>query len=576
MSRKINIKDDNIELRYANWLKQAIDLISPKNLYLIAGRGTGKTSDILAERSQDVIYDMPGGSFALVGDSYINLQKNVVKTFLEGWERKGWREYSDRGIGHFVVDRKPPEYYKQPFTRLESHKHVISLFNGCNITLVSMDRPSSGAGNNYLHLFGDEAKYLKESKLKKLTPAIRGDYIRFGHSPFYRGRTFTTDYPDPNSIYEDDWILRMVKNMDKKQIRDILECAFVLNDIRIEYLQAEKENDKSKLKNISKNIERWEARYNKIRTNSTLFYIATSFVNADILTEGYFFEQFDELEPEDYQATILSMKRKLEEGAMFYGNLAEKHFYTDGYNYDYYDRFGLKDNITENCRGLKYLKINEKIELGVDFGNMVSMMIGQEQWPYYRMLKNLFVLPPKFIQELANSFLDFFEPHKYKVIDLYYDRSGNQYRKQKQDLATKLKNAIEKREVNGLVKSTGWKVNLMNIGQGNISHTDEYDLMSDMLGEKNKALPKLWIDQFECKEYKSSLELAPLAKEIGRDGSSRIVKIKKSEKLPVRRLPMESTNMSDAGKYLLCRKKYLDVVKSRRTITFGDPGVRGQ
>ena len=572
MNRKIDLKHDQVDLRYANWLKQTIDLISPKNLYLIAGRGMGKTSDVLAERSMDIVYDMPGGSFAFVGDTYINLQKNVVKTFLEGWERKGWREYSDNKIGHFVIDRKPPSYYKQPFTRLESHKHVISVFNGCNFTLVSMDRPSSGAGNNYIHLFGDEAKYLKEDKLKKLTPAIRGDYIRFGHSPFYRGRTFTTDYPDPNSIYEDDWILRMAKNMDRKKMGLILDCAFILNDIRIEYLKAQQDQDKGRLKNASRSLQRWETRFNKVRHNSTLFYIATSFVNADILTEGYFTEQFEELEFEDYKTTILSMKRNLEKDAMFYGNLSEKHFYSDGYNYDYYDRFGLKDNITENCRGLKHLRSNEKLEIGLDYGNIISMVIGQEQWPYYRIIKDMFVLTPKYIQEIANDFLAFFEPHKRKEIDLYFDRSMNAFRKQKQDIATKIKNAIEKRTLTtGYTQSTGWRVNLISIGQGNISHTEEYDLMHDMLGEKNPALPKLLIDQSEAKEYKSSLELAPLEK----DSRGNIKKVKKSEKLSVRRLPMESTNMSDAGKYLLCRKKYLDVVKSRRTITISDPGLRG-
>lgn len=572
MSRKIDLKHEQVDLRYANWLKQTIDLISPKNLYLIAGRGMGKTSDILAERSQDIVYDMPGGSFAFVGDTYINLQKNVVKTFLEGWERKGWREYSDNKIGHFVVDRKPPTYYKQPFTRLESYKHVISVFNGCNFTLVSMDRPSSGAGNNYLHLFGDEAKYLKEDKLKKLTPAIRGDYIRFGHSAFYRGRTFTTDYPDPNSIYEDDWILRMAKNMDKKQIGLILDCAFTLNDIRIQYLKAEQDQDKDKLKNVARSLERWEVRYNKIRRNSTLFYIATSFVNADILTEGYFLEQFQELEFVDYKTTILSMKRMLEKGAMFYGNLAERHFYSDGYNYDYYDRFGLKDNITETSNGLKYIRTHEKLEIGIDFGNMISLVIGQEQWPNYRVLKDMYVLTPQYIQELANEFLLFFEPHKRKEIDLYFDRSMNAYRKQKQDLATKLKNAIEKRTTtDGITKPTGWNVNLMSIGQGNISHGEEYDLMTDLLSEKNQGLPRLLIDQFEAKEYKSSIELAPLEK----DGKGNIKKIKTSEKFAVRRLPMESTNMSDAGKYLLCRKKYLDIVKSRRPTYVGDPGLRG-
>jgi hypothetical protein len=266
------------------------------------------------------------------------------------------------------------------------------------------------------------------------------------------------------------------------------------------------------------------------------------------------------------------MKRVLEKMAMFYGNLAEKHFYSDGYNYDYYDRFGLKDNITETSNGLKYIRTHEKIDAGIDFGNMISMVIGQEQWPNYRVLKDIYVLTPQYIQELANSFLAFFEPHKRKEIDLYFDRSMNTYRKQKQDLATKLKNAIEKRTTtDGITKPTGWKVNLMSIGQGNISHGEEYDLMTDLLGEKNQGLPKLMIDQFEAKEYKSSIEIAPLEK----DSKGNIKKIKKSEKLAVRRLPMESTNMSDAGKYLLCRKKYLDIVKSRRPTYVGDPGLRG-
>ena len=565
-SRKINIDTSAAELRYANWLKMVIDLVGPKNLYLIAGRGMGKTSDVIAERSQEIIYDMPGGSFAFVGDTYINLQKNVIRTFLDGWERKGWREAEGKKVGHYVVDTRPPAYFKPAYNRLETYKHTISVFNGCNFTLVSMDRPSTGAGGNYIHLFGDESKFLKEDKLKKLTPAIRGDYIRFGHSPYYRGRTFTTDYPDPNSIFEDDWILRQEKNMDPKQISLILDCALVLNEIRIEYLKAEQDRDKERLEKVARKLQRWEDRYRKIRRNSTFFYIATSYVNADILTEGYFIEQYNELEFEDYKSSIISMKRKLEKGAMFYGNLADRHFYADGYNYDYYDRFSLKEEINESSAGLRYIRAHEKLEAGVDLGNMISLVIGQEQWPYYRILKNLFVLPPEWIRQLGDQFLDFFANHKRKELDIYFDRSANQYRRQKQDLASKLKAAIERRGG----KPTGWKVNLMSIGQGNISHTEEYDLMNDMLSENNKALPKLRIDQHECKEYKSSLELAPVEK----DSKGNIKKDKSSEKLPFKRLPMESTNMSDAGKYLLCRKKYLDVVKMRRHTNVGDPVVR--
>lgn len=565
------INNERTELRHTNWLKMVIDMIGPKNLYLIAGRGMGKTSDVLAERAIDVVYDMSGAPMAIVGDTYINLQKNVVKTFLDGWERLGWIEARDGRKGHFVVDSKPPSYFQEPYSRLDSFKHTISTFNGANFTLVSMDRPSTGAGNNYVHLFGDEVKYLKEAKLKKLTPAIRGNYLSFGHSPYFRGRTFTTDYPDQNSVYEDDWILRMVKNMDKKQILLILDCAFVLNDIRIEYARAEQNQEKEAMKNVAKKLERWEARCYKVRKNSTLFYIASSFVNLDILTEGYFFEQYQDLEFEDYKTTILSMKPSLSPGARFYGNLNEKHFYLDGYNYEYYDQFGLKANITEMSRGLRYIHSNEKLEAGVDFGNMNGMVIGQEQWPNYRCLKNMHILSPQWLDDLALKFIEFFVDHTHKELDMYYDRAANSYSKQKQDFATKLKNSIERiTDSSGKRKTTGWKVNLMSVAQRNISHGEEFDLMNDLMKGNAPGLPKLLIDMFECKELKSSLELAPIEK----DSKGNIKKIKKSEKFPIKRLPMESTNYSDAFKYLMCRKKYLDVAKSRRAIKMSDPMLR--
>ena len=47
MSRRtrVNLDDDRVTGQYASWIKMAIDLISPKDLYLIAGRATAKTSD---------------------------------------------------------------------------------------------------------------------------------------------------------------------------------------------------------------------------------------------------------------------------------------------------------------------------------------------------------------------------------------------------------------------------------------------------------------------------------------------------------------------------------------------------
>ena len=98
----------------------------------------------------------------------------------------------------------------------------------------------------------------------------------------------------------------------------------------------------------------------------------------------------------------------------------------------------------------------------------------------------------------------------------------------------------------------------MSIGQGDILHTDEYNLMDVIMGETDRRFPKLHIDMYNCKELKSSLELAPSKKGNDRD---KIQKVKTSEKLAPSRLPMESTNMSDAFKYLMCRDEYLKALR---------------
>ncbi len=561
MARKKIIKADDpgVEFRYASWLKMLIDLIQPKSMFTPLGRGSAKTTDILAERSMDIIYDMPGAPFALVGDTYANLQKNVVKALFEGWQRKGWVE----GV-HYVVDKPPPSHFEQSHANILSYKHIITIFNGCTFTLVSMDRPSSAAGNSYMHIFGDEAKYLKKEKIFKLFPAIRGDYR---NSPFYRGMTFTSDMPNP-WLNEDTWMLDMEKEMDKKQIKQILDTAFILNDIKKEiYFAKQSKNEKAVLL-AEKNYDRWDKRWRKVRKNSIFFYIASSYINADILSAEYFVDALISLGIEEYKVAILSMKAEMEKGAMFYGGLRDKHhFYYDGTNYKRTDQLGLLDNFTPTSADLNYIQHNRALDCGVDFGNMNSMIIGQRQGNTERALKFLYTLTPEWLDELAEQFLDFFAGHKSKVLHMYYDRAGNNYNKAGQDLASELKNAIERRDG----KPTKWTVILKSKNQRNITQVEEFNLVTHMLAETNPKLPHLQIDAYNCEPIKASLSMAPLTK----DSRGRLKKDKKSEKLPLKRLPLESTNPSDAFKYWICKREYLRVVKGQGSGLTATAGVEG-
>lgn len=52
---KVKITNEEAEIRYTNWISLLIELIKPKNLFLIGGRGVAKSTDIIAKRTIDII-----------------------------------------------------------------------------------------------------------------------------------------------------------------------------------------------------------------------------------------------------------------------------------------------------------------------------------------------------------------------------------------------------------------------------------------------------------------------------------------------------------------------------------------
>lgn len=565
MSRRtsVNLDDAFVKPVYANWLTILCDLIQPKDLYLIAGRATAKTTEIIGKRSQNIIYDMPRSQQVMVSDTYTNALKNVVPTLLEGWNREGWKY----GI-HYVTDERPPKHFRTTYKPVELFKHTISLFNGVLMNLGSLDQPSGLAGNSYQHMYGDEARLLKADKLKKLTPAIRGEYAQFGHSVFYRGRTFTTDMPNILDG-DDEWILQHEKNMNLEQVKLALQVALVLNEVKLEYYNALKDGDKQKVESLKKNLIRWTERWIRARKDLTFFYVVSSFVNVDILTEGFFKDSLKALGIEEFKSAILSFKVNITKGEKFYGNLGEHHFYDDGTNNKYYDQFALTDTIEESSLALRYVDHEAKLEGGVDFGDMCSMVTGQPRGSYLYCLKEFYTLAPENEVQLAQKFRNFYKNHKVKILDLYYDRSGNQNSKTKRDWASNLKKAIEYE--NGV--STGWIVNLMSVGQGNITQEDEYNHAKNMMAEGVANLPKLKIDKYQCKNMKSSLELTKIDTRTNAQGSRVLKKDKSSEKLALHLRPMYSTNFSDAFKYFVCRPVWMDLTRYTDSTTGFTAGV---
>lgn len=575
--RKLKITND-VEVRYANWMAQLIAVMQPWSLYWIAGRASAKTVQVLAERVQEVAHDCPGAPFAWVADTYSDLHKNVIPSLIDGLSLLGWMPDT-----HFVINREPPKEWKQRMYNVcTDWRNTMTFYTGFNFTFISLDRAAIGAGRSYVGVFGDEVKYFPEEKFTNLLKAVRGFRVKYGGSVWYRSRTLTTDMPNPNHLGEYDWILKLAKQNDKQRILLALRAGFVYNDTKREYvarlqqyneLKAAARTDPSmrsamadaerQMQLARRTMERWEQRWIKTRRGVSFFFISSSYVNVDILGEDWFNDEFAE-GLEGAACNILSVIPKLEASQMFYCNLSMKNFYADGFLNDVIEQhpFGWE----QDCTVLRYLDPGRPIEAGMDAGNMLSMVFGQQTGHMVRILKELYTLPPQNVRDLADKFLAYFKPHRRKLLKLYYDRSMNNYRQVSTDMASQIKKAIET-DADG--RRTGWTVQLMSLGQGNISSNLEYRFFMDLLpGNLARTLYTLLIDQYNCPNLKSEMEVTRTKTKVNeRDNTTQIVKEKTGDKLPIHRLPRESTNLTDALKYFVLRPDVVRMWQSRSKVS---------
>lgn len=578
MRTSVSPNDPLVQPFFASWFSMIADWVDAKNYYGISGRATAKTTDLQAKRSMRISYNMARAYFAWVADTYENAIGNVRDGLIEGWNRNDWEE----GI-HYVLDERPPRHFEKPYKSPKSYKHTMSIYNGCFFKIVSLAQPSSAAGNSYQHLFGDEVKYFNEDKLKKLTPAIRGEYTRFSESIYYRGRTFTTDMPNPVEG-EFDWILQQKKNMDVEQIKLIISIFVQLNECRKDYFRAVKFQDQLKLKSVERRLVKLQGYYNRARKDSTLFMIGSTFANLEILSLGYFEDTLEGGNIEDFKTAIMSLKPGIKQGLKFYTNLGTHHFFDDGLKLDFIDNYSLHDDFNPIARNMRFEYYDPQLPIsaGMDFGDMISMVTGQERENYIYALKNIFAVPDendKFVSEqsftlnkVAKQFVEFYKGHKNKTLYLFYDRSGNAYQNINRDWANDTKVAIEKA---GKEIGEVWEVDLMSRGQAKIDQAEEYRFMTKYLSEGIAGIPDIRIYSNFNKELKSSLEITKIKVRKNQKGETVIEKNKTSESLPYRLRPMYSTNFSDAFKYWLMRRDWrmLSKKNNSESSTIPDVGI---
>lgn len=521
------------------------DWIDTTNFVSVGGRGVAKSTVILARRSERCVRLMPGAPLAIVANTYSNLIDNIMPAVQNGWKLDGLIE----GV-HYIKGKRPPEQWRRRCSVIvDDYRHVYSFWNGSVLFLGSLDNPSLLAGKSVVHLLFDETKYASDSKAARVMPILRGDAITYGRCHLYGGVTITTDMPDVTEG-EYDWFFRYASEMDPERIIKIVQAASELNRLQLKLLKLNRaaKPDIRKIARIEKRIDYYEEGLLKLRKGQTFFMNISSFVNIDILTVDYARRLYNgALELHEFLKSVLGMRPGVRRDARFYVLFSDRHKYYDG---------TVSGVAAFSSAELRHLDKTRPIDGGMDFGNMLSLVIGQTDGQYYRIHKNFYELPPGWFRELADQFLAFFTGHECKELNLYYDRAGNNFEKQGEDYASKIKDAIEK-DASG--RRTGWTVNLKSRKQSTIRQNAEFDFMHEFMRGENKKLPALLVDALNCPEMISSIEGAHA--EVKYRGSVKVVaKVKKTEKLEAKKLPRLSTNFSDAFKYLLMRREWIKAI----------------
>jgi hypothetical protein len=238
-----------------------VRMVKAKDTFLLAGRGTFKTSRGIALYIMEMVEQMPGSTGVVVGLSFEHLERNTLPPLKLGWTDMGWMDGVD-----YVIGKKPPEDWDSPILGVvnDNYKRTISFPNGCVIQMISLMVKASANGVSAQWGVFDEAKFMKEKELEdEIFPIFRGLDHLFKHCHGYLSKFFATDkLADPAGI---KWLLKKRKKNDDKRVSVILALQQKLDELNVDLSNAGI-NASDKLK---KQIFHIDQRLLKLRSNMT-------------------------------------------------------------------------------------------------------------------------------------------------------------------------------------------------------------------------------------------------------------------------------------------------------------------
>jgi len=428
---------------YLNPIARLFLLAKQSIKVLIAGRGFSKsfTNGISILVKVELL---PKSRGLFLGLTYTQILTNTLLPIKSAWEWFGYYE----GI-HYVVGKKPPEWFDKPYQKPEKYENVITFWNGTTIIMGSFDRPQLIRGGSNDWVIVDEALLIKKDVYDQVViPTLRGSHTVLKDRPGHLTEQFTSTMPY-GSIGQ--WLLEFEEKA-------------------------------------------------KIRDNDVFFITGTSWHNRVILGDKVLNRWRRTMPALIYQVEVMS-KRMMRAGNLFYPSLRDHHWYEDSFDYDWIDSLGL--DIDDNKRDSRWDKDCDPslpLHISHDWGAFNGITVDQyhQGSNEVRFINVMYVQHPEILDDLAGKFCKYYQHHKKKTVYQWGDKSGA-----KKEANAKLSYF---QQFANILQKNGWRVIRKKIGD--VSHLARHKFISDLHKERDSRMPRIRHNANNCKDLRIALELA--------------------------------------------------------------------
>lgn len=500
------------KITHFNIPQQKAWIINANVMLAIIGRAGGKTHGFIAPAALRNVKGMPRGATGFVGPTYIKLENDLIPALRKALEKFKFYEEIDYWIGKFIPKNINHE---KPYECPTNPQYSIFWKNGHIFRIIGLDRKDSGNAQSNDFIIGDEAKFINEDSFNtRIIPTNRGNEDLFGHLHYHHGIYLCTDMP---TSPESQWLFKYEEMMDPEQIELIVSYDHaqrkMVSDMGDTLLQQDSglsrqiRVDKEALlatmrdlvakdkltdaldKRFRKELTRLDNILFELRREAVLFIEASTLDNLDVVTERYIRQMKRVLTPDQFDRSILNL-RKMGSDFAYYGNFDEvKHTYTD-INYNYTDDFKSIHDLPQPWRKDGDIDTSRGLDIACDWGAKICCMeIGQEFRHVYKVLNSLEVKHPQRIKHLAKKFDDYYALYPVKKVTHYYDHTAIY-----EDASREISFAEELAQE---LTALGWQVYDNYIGQA-AGHDSRYKLFARVYAEDDPDTKPLRINRTNC------------------------------------------------------------------------------